>query len=192
MKYWFFFITMICLGGCANEAAEQQKSPPPGSTALPATEAAAQGPAWLVFSRLPLVKGAEASNMCRPKFDETTPLFPVENDPNRRYFNVQSGLYAVVVSAGNSRTNFMLRANNGVLELITSEQYPECLSRKSSFHMNDTGTGFLYDAGKYAKFSMEVQKSDSGFRVDLFWDASKQFGLTVRRRLAGVEESAPQ
>lgn len=183
MHLHLFLFLLLSFTACAGEG------PSDGSTAAAGKTDSIQPnntEGLLIFSQQATIQGNVPENICRANFEDSTPLFPVGTDPRSRYFIADTGLYKVMVTAGNSKTSFLLKPRkDGKLELLTSQQFPLCLSGKPNFHMNATGDGFHYDAGKYAQFDLRVQKSGEGFQVLLSWDESKELGLTVRHRLAG-------
>jgi hypothetical protein len=183
MHLHLFIFLLLTLTACAGEGLENNST---GTTGKTDTLQPQTTDALLVFSQQATIQGNVPENICRANFEDSTPLFPVGTDPRSRYFIADTGLYKVMVTAGNSKTSFLLKPRkDGKLELLTSQQFPLCLSGKANFHLNATGDGFHYDAGKYTQFDLQVQKSGTGFQVLLSWNESKELGLAVRHRLAG-------
>lgn len=181
---------------CADAPAEQKKTDemPPSGTAVPPADAqgntAANASALLKHSERAANTGSAAEgNLCKVSFDESTPLFPVPDNPDGRAFDLKStgGVYVVIVEAGNTRSTFMLEPRGESVALLSSYQAPECLSRKGNFFMSENGAGFYYDGSKYIKYHFDITKTDSGFRGNLTWDPGKEYGVRVRYKQTMVE-----
>lgn len=187
MKYLILSTFTLLLFACASEAQQPQAKEKEDAipAAVPGMETSKETGLLFFSKQAAITAQKDTLNLCSAKFETTVPLFPVGSDPNKRYFEVEKGVYVVSFNAGNTRTTFMLKANGPRLELMTSAQYPYCLSQQSNFHFNETQDGFIYDGGRYTRFGMTATPTEKGFRVDLFWDQGKQFGLFVRSRLAG-------
>lgn len=182
-------------GGCAEAPADQNTSndqAPSGEVVPPGTPqaSAANANALLKHSERGANTGSAAEgNLCKVSFDDSTPLFPVPDNPDGRAFDMKGsgGVYVVIVEAGNTRSTFMLEPMGKDVALLSSYQAPECLSRKGNFFMSENGAGFYYDGSKYIKYHFDLAKTDTGFRGSLTWDHGKEYGVRVRYKQNMVE-----
>jgi len=194
MRYLFFVIILMVWGACADAPADPNTSNdiPGGAVVPPVTQgsAAANDASLLKHSERAANTGSAAEgNLCKVSFDESTPLFPVPDNPDGRAFDMKGtgGVYVVIVEAANTRSTFMLELRGQDVALLTSYQGPECLSRKGNFFMSENGTGFYYDGSKYIKYHFDMAKTDTGFRGTLTWDHGKEYGVRVRYKQNMVE-----
>ena len=175
LKNILSFFAFLLLLGCNGS------SPETTDTTAVSQSGTAAAQRVLVLSQAP-TEAVSSDDLCTVAFEPST-LYPTENDPNKRYFNLVSGkTYVMVVTAGNSRTSFMLQQHQQAVQLYASTQYPSCLSNIAHFRPNEAGDGFYYDAGKYTTFYFRVVPNGSGFRAEINWDAGKELGMYVRER----------
>jgi hypothetical protein len=199
MRYLVLLMISTAFFSCGNDMTEQKRLPAnedvveavpaaPAAAALPTANSGVPDNALLKHSLRATTKGsAKDGNLCKALFDDTMPLFPISDNPTGRFFemNDTGGVYVVIVSAGNTRSTFMLAPHIKDVELLSSVQAPECLSRKDNFFMNENGAGFLYDGNKYVKYHLDLSKTSKGFNGTLTWDPNRELGVRVRykRRL---------
>lgn len=140
----------------------------------------------LNFRTTTLKKGDEIIDLCKVGFETGAPLFPDPQDQYKRTFNIEKGgTYVVIVTAGNTRTTYMLRQADKQVKVLTSNQYPYCLSNIANFHVNPAGDGFQYDGGRYTVFNFDVVPTGEGFTGVITWDKYKEYGIEVRKRSDG-------
>lgn len=195
MRYLFFVLILMGWGACADVPADQNTSndkAPEGAgtpSASPQGSAANANTLLRHSERAANTGSAVEGNLCKVSFDDSTPLFPVPDNPDGRAFDMNSagGVYVVIVEAGNTRSTFMLEPKGEFVSLLSSYQAPECLSRKGNFFMGESGAGFYYDGSKYIKYHFDIAKTDTGFRGSLTWDHGKEYGIRVRHKQNMVE-----
>jgi hypothetical protein len=183
MLKYLFPVALLLLGcngtsqesGQATVVAGQEESSGGGVTA-PA------GGGLLVMST---ATAAEISpdDLCKVPFPNSATLYPVTDQPDKRYFSISEGkTYVVVLTAGNSRTSFMVQQKGDKLHVLTSAQYPYCLSNAAHFQMQDNGNTFHYDGGKYTTFFFTAIPDGTGFRGELSWNPGMVLGIYCRVR----------
>jgi hypothetical protein len=194
MRYLLVLILITALGSCADAPQEQRPqegdsisgAAPSGEAIPPAATPGKSADVGLVrLSTRETNRGSAAEgNLCKVSFDETSALFPLENNPDGRSFDMRDsgGVYVVIITASNSKSTFMLEPCGNYVSLLSSEQAPECLSRKLNFFVNESRDGFLYDGGKYIKYQFTVSKTNQGFKGTLNWDPGKVYGVRVRSK----------
>ena len=191
MRYLILTLLSIALFSCADMPEEKRlpengpavETAPSDQVTPSANNGVATDGGLLKHSnRVPTSGSAAEGNLCKVLFDETMALFPLPDNPNGRFFemNDTGGVYVVIVTAGNTRSTFMLAPHISDVELLSSIQAPECLSRHGNFFMRENSAGFFYDGSKYIKYHFDLSKTGKGFRGDLTWDAGKDYGIRVR------------
>ena len=173
----FEFIS--CQSDTGERSVVTEEAIPAGNSFMKDTTAPSGILQWSEREALP---ADSPESWCKVAFDETLPLFPVTDRPEALFFNlVEKGVYVIIVSAGNTRSTFMLDYDGqDGLYLMCSEQAPQCLSGKPGFHMNPENSGFLYDAGRYLKYNLDVAPKEKGFKVTLSHNRGLTMGFRVR------------
>jgi hypothetical protein len=170
---------------CQNPATEPTP-PPTAGINTPEQSAVDRQDGILNFRATTLKKGDEIIDLCKVGFETGAPLFPDAQDQYKRTFNIETGsTYVVIISAGNTRSTYMLRQEGKQVKVLTSNQYPYCLSNIANFHVNPAGDGFLYDGGRYTVFNFGVTPTGESFTGVITWDKNKEYGIEVRKRSDG-------
>ena len=149
---------------CQNPATEPTQTT--AGTNSPVQSAVDRQDGLLNFRSTTLKKGDEIIDLCKVGFET-------------------GATYVVIVTAGNTRTTYMLRHDGKQVKVLTSNQYPYCLSNIANFHMNPAGDGFEYDGGRYTVFNFGVVPTGEGFTGVITWDKYKEYGIEVRKRSDG-------
>lgn len=184
MLKYLFPVALLLLGcnGTSQESgqaavAADQESAPSGVTAPAAS------PDGLLVMSTATAAEIGSDDLCKVSFPTSATLFPIADQPDKRYFSISEGkTYAVVLTAGNSRTSFMVQQKNGKLHVLTSAQYPYCLSNAAHFQLQDGGNTFHYDGGKYTTFFFTAVPDGAGFRGELSWNPGMVLGMYCRVR----------
>jgi len=157
-------------------------SPDPGTAAKPEAVPPASG-VHFKFSKAAMETGREMTNWCYHRF----PIAPVINaDPvntNRRYFAMGEGVFQVVILLGSTTASFFLKkSGNETIEILTSNQFPECLSNHVNFTLEANGASFRYNNQQHIEFTVSAMAMGGGFRVWLEVPPASGYGLTVHQK----------
>lgn len=170
MRYRIFFLFAL-LAACGPSPA-----PPSAAPAAPPSGLHFQ------FSTAALIRGDEDDNVCRGSFPEAQPIFADQVDSKRRWFALGDGLYQVVVDLGTTVASFLVRKKSDtVLEVFTSSQFPECLSKQVYFTLKTDGTGFHYNNQQHIEFDVRAEQAGGVLRIWIEMPPVSQYGLMVRK-----------
>ena len=152
-------------------------SPDPGTAGKPDAAPRFQ------FSKAAMETGRETTNWCYHRF----PTAPVINaDPvntNRRYFAMGEGVFQIVIRLGTTTASFLLKKSGPeTIEILTSKQFPECLSNHVNFTLEADGASFRYNNQHQIEFSVSAVPMGSGFRVWLDLPPASGYGLMVHQK----------
>ena len=153
----------------------------PDKTANPAedTAQAPSGPAFR-FSRHTPEAGKKPDNWCYGHFSEPLVINAEEGHPNRRYFYLQNGVTKVAVGPSGITTTFMLRPEeNGMVEVFTGANFPECLSIPGNFSPLSGGPVVRYMNHKKVGFSLETKQENGYARVTMEMPKGTNYGLSA-------------
>ncbi len=166
-----FLVLTCCLHAC-NGPAESPAAPTAGAPQ------AASKTGLLVLSQA-VAADVSAQPLCNWPFEDGVPLFPVADQPHQLYFYLApTGISVVRAMADGALCRFMLRTKGQQVEVISSKQFPLCLSNQAHFSIQSNTIRF--DGGKYIQFQMIVVPEGQAFRCTLTWASDKELGFTVR------------
>ena len=170
MRYCIFFLFAL-LAAC-------------GQSPAPTSPAPAAPPSGLhfEFSAAALSQSDDDDNWCRTQFPEAQPMYADPANSLRRWFALGEGTYHVVVDLGTTTASFFLRKKGDtVLEVLTSQQLPECASNKANFTMEAGGTRFRYNNQRLIDFDISAEETGDMLRIWIEMPVGAQYGLSVRK-----------
>jgi hypothetical protein len=141
-----------------------------------------QPPAFVFSTKAAETVIRSSSNWCNLPFEEAVVINAESTNLNRRYFAVGSGVYKVVVRKGNTAAPFMVQRRGASLEVITSNQFPICLARRSYFDVIEDGRTLKYNNPPYYDFRVETEAWQNALKVTLEFPPGTDYGLIVHRQ----------
>lgn len=165
------FLTIILLG-CGGDAATKSTPAQAGAAGL-----------HFQFSKAATAPGGrDKDNWCYAQFPEPVVITADPITAKNRVFTLGNGVHKVVVDFGKLAASFLLRKqSNGVVEIFTNQQFPECLSNQTYFTIAPDGYSFQYDNKFYINFAAELKQAGEGWSVTLNFPLEYQYGITVYR-----------
>ncbi len=135
------------------------------------------------FSKKAPEREREFKNWCWQPSTEALPINADKDNLNRRYAVLTPGqAYRVGVNSGHSTSVFFLRASaNGVVELFTSDNFPNCLSNQKYFNLSPDGASLHYDNQHLIKFDSGVRQLNGGIQFFVDMPADFVFPFEVKR-----------
>jgi hypothetical protein len=170
-KLFTFMLLILAVAGCQSSVQPDGK---PAGTKI-------SGPHFQ-FSKAGMVQDSrDPGNWCSASFPEAVLLNPEQSNPLQRYFLMDDGVYKVSVELGNVLSAYILRKKGDLVEICTSSQYPQCLSKKENFALAADGLSFRYNNGKVINFSTALQPNGQFLKMTLEFTNDVQFGISVRK-----------
>jgi hypothetical protein len=123
----------------------------------------------------------DPGNWCTAGFPEAVLINADPNDAKRRYFSMEDGVYKVSVELGNVLAAYILRKSGEQVNICTSNQFPQCLSKYANFTVAADGQSFRYNNGKAIDFTTMLQVNGSSAKIILDFATDTQFGISVRK-----------
>lgn len=169
MKYLTFaLMVFLCFQACSgNEKPGQGKAPEKEQT-----------PGFVFSSQAP---GSGTANWCREPLPNAVPINADPENQNRRIFMIDNGPCYVTVGYGNIVASFVLKKSGNSVELFTSDNMPECLSKRSNFTIASQGNSFHYDNLKHISFDVFYQSHSNGTQIVLEMPPETYYGITARK-----------
>ncbi|HNG90716.1 MAG TPA: hypothetical protein PK858_10945, partial [Saprospiraceae bacterium] len=134
------------------------------------------------FSTAAARTGDAPDNWCRARFDQAQVLYPDPANADRRYFILPEGMCRVAVDLGTTTTSFLIRKKSAdAVELLSSDQQPECLSNRANFSLENGGTRLRYDNHRYINFQVAPEAVPGGLRLWIEMPAGAGYGLLVHK-----------
>jgi hypothetical protein len=165
-NFWLF--VLLCLVVACNPTTPQEES---GNTGL-----------TFEFSKQPPpISAAEKDHWCRFGFESAAVIGADPINSNRRLFTLSEGPHKVTVDYGNIVASFVLKKSGNKVKIFTSDNNPECLSNKSNFSIESTGTAFHYNNNKHIDFEVQLVPMANGIQVALEMAPGAGYGIIVRR-----------
>ncbi|MCC7246902.1 MAG: hypothetical protein IT269_14550 [Saprospiraceae bacterium] len=156
-----FSFLLLLFVGCQQPAAPKED----------ATSKPVLAPTHFEFSKKAPERERDLKNWCWQPSTDAQPINAEKDNLNRRYAVLTPGMaYRVGINAANSTAAFILRANaSGVVELFTSNNFPNCLSNFQHFTLSPDGASLHYDNHHYIKFDSGVRQVNGAtqFYVDM-------------------------
>lgn len=87
----------------------------------------------------------------------------------------------MVVDVGTTMASFFLLKKGDTLEVFTSDQFPECLSSKTNFELEASGTRFRYNNQRHIDFGISTEQVGGVLRIWIDMPVGSHYGLSVRR-----------
>ncbi len=139
------------------------------------------GPTF-AFSTQALVSGDDPENrLCRVSLPEAVVINADPVNSNRRLFTLSNGPHKAFVVFGKMTASFMLEKKGNKVEVYTSDNYPECLSKKVDFSIGADGTTFRYSDRRYINFEIQLISLPNGTQIALEMAPGAGYGIEVRR-----------
>lgn len=173
MKIQYGILGLLCVAlSCTQQPAN------PGNNSGSKVNAALS----FAFSQQPPTPaGNPADNWCRVSFPEAAVISADPANSNRRLFTLSDGPNKVMVDFGNIVAAFILKKSGHFVEIFTSDNFPECLSRKTSFSLAADGNSFRYDNQKHIQFEVQLIPLPNGTQIALEMAPGAGYGMIVRR-----------
>ncbi|HNL40250.1 MAG: hypothetical protein U0U46_21425 [Saprospiraceae bacterium] len=180
-KFAFLFFTLtVWFAACQapedKNAAALPTSPP--ASALP--------PSGYYFTpgKAGMIKGElQDGDWCKGDFSESVVVNPDRDDYNKRWFYLGNGVHKIIVSGSKGASSFMLRkSGDRSVEVLTSTQFPMCLSSRKNFDIKDFSTQWGYDnQGGGIIYKVGVVADNNWPRIDIYLPPEGAYGMAVYR-----------
>jgi hypothetical protein len=122
----------------------------------------------------------EAGNWCFNHFSDAVLISAPPQNSNQRFFDLEDGLYKIVVDKGKPTASFFLKkTGDQSLELFGSQHFPQCLSQKGNYTLRPNG--FEYDNAQTIHFSVDCIPNGSRYRVEVNFPLAAGYGIAVHR-----------
>ena len=146
----------------------------------PASNTTVSGPHFQ-FSRAAREIGDTEANWCRQLFPDALLVNADPANIKRRYFILAEKAVKIGVGLGaTSATCSLKKAGPEAVEVLTGDQFPECLSSRANCSLENNNTVFRYDNQKGIHFTISLEAIGSGLRVWIEMPPESEYGLTVR------------
>lgn len=172
MKQLLVMIISIALLGCKqsskNTAADAQGGTNAGT--------------YFTFSKRPMVQDMrDPSNWCAARFAENAVVNADPKNTNLRYFAMDDQPHKVVLDYGHFSAAFALLKKGNQVEIMTSDNYPSCLSNKTNFSLQPDGKSFYYNNKKDIHFEVMLQDLPNGLQINILLPSDLTYGMLVNR-----------
>lgn len=176
-----FLFFALALNLCACQAPERKSAntPPESTSSAPPSSGY-----YFTASKSEMVKGElQDGDWCKGNFSESVVVNPDREDYNKRWFYLGNGVHKVIVSGSKGASSFMLRKNGErSVEVLTSAQFPMCLSSRKNFDIQDFSTQWGYDNhGGGIIYKTGVVADNNWPRIDIYLPPEGSYGMTVYR-----------
>jgi hypothetical protein len=161
---------MVACQQSANKADAAQQSAALGDT-----------PRFVFSKQSPGTSAGREGDWCHLSLPEAAVINADPVNSNRRIFTLSSGPHRVMVDFGNIVASFVLQKKGNQVEIFTSDNFPECLSKHSNFSIGADGTTFHYDNQKHISFDMQLISLPNGTQIALEMAPGTTYGIIVRR-----------
>ncbi|MFM7152704.1 MAG: hypothetical protein ACKOZV_01110 [Bacteroidota bacterium] len=162
------FLTLLLISVLVNACSGNQQN----------THAAKPQNGFVFSNQLP-----EAGNdFCRKLLPDAVVINADPVNTNRRLFLMSGGgVYKVTADFGNIVASFALQKTGESISVLTSDNYPECLSNRKYFTVNDAGNILKYDNQQHISFDISFEKQDNSALIVIEYPNSTYYGITVRK-----------
>ena len=143
--------------------------------------AAGKTPNGFIFSEQAPVTGDDNS-FCRKPLPDAVAINADPVNTNRRLFLMSGGgVYRVTADFGNIVASFALQQSGDRISVFTSDNYPECLSNRRYFTINESGSILKYDNQQHIFFNLSFEKKENGTLIVFEYPNNTYYGITVRK-----------
>jgi hypothetical protein len=87
----------------------------------------------------------------------------------------------VTADFGNIVASFALQQNGDNIKVLTSDNYPECLSNRKYFTIIGGGNSVKYDNQQHIFFEISFEKQNNGTLIVMEYPKDTYYGITVRK-----------
>jgi hypothetical protein len=169
------FLCIVFLAACG-----------PSPDSVPAASSRPSTPTALhfQFSQAPRTVTYEGEpNPCHQKFSEALAFFPDPANSKRRYFALGEGLHKVAVQEKGTVAFFWIqRKGDLTVEVLTSDQLPQCLSNRAHFTLDASGGRFRFNNGQFLDFDVSAEQAGGVLRIWLEMPLDKAYGMSAWRK----------
>lgn len=166
-----------CLTACGSSS---------DPAATPSTAPEYRGPRFQFSTAPRTVVYDDDPNPCHQKFSEALAFFPDPANSKRRYFGLGEGLHKVAINSKGTTAFFWLqRKNDTTVEVMTSDQLPECLSNRAHFTLDGSGSRFRFNNEQFLDFDVSAEQAGAVLRIWVEMPLDKAYGMSAWRK--GVE-----
>lgn len=136
------------------------------------------------FSKTPrILPDEDAPNPCHQKFSEALAFFPDPANSKRRYFGLGEGLHKVAINSKGTTAFFWLqRKNDTTVEVMTSDQLPECLSNRAHFTLDGSGSRFRFNNEQFLDFDILAEQAGAVLRIWVEMPLDRAYGMSAWRK----------
>ena len=166
----FLGLAIACTQPNTNQLESKEKEPAP-----------APASSGLSFSFSKQAQSIAPDNWCHVPFAEAAVVNADPANFERRLFTLSEGPHRVAIDYGTNVAAFVLQKKGNLVEVFTSENYPECLSNQVNFTIGNDGTSFRYDNKKLLNFDVKLLILPNGTQIALEMPANSGYGVIVRR-----------
>lgn len=136
-------------------------------------------PGGFVFSNQQPETG---NDFCRKLLPDAVAINADPANTNKRLFLMSGGgVYRVTADFGNIAASFALQQTGENISVLTSDNYPECLSNRKYFTVNEAGNGLKYDNRQHIFFDLSFEKQSNGTLIVMEYPNNTYYGITVRK-----------
>ncbi len=153
-----------------------------GAERVPAVQEPLRSVFRLSTARAVEIKDA-SRNWCLADFGQTEVLGASAERPEERFFYLRPGVTWLMVGDDLGRANLFLRpVGEGVVEVFTGANFPQCLSRPEFFGVDTQAPYRLaYDNRQFIRFSLELVAEQEATKAVVSFPAGYFFAVTVLR-----------
>lgn len=170
----------LLMAACGTPGKDEAEQKTTASPAVPSPSST--GGIRFEISTAPAHTGHTADNWCHGRFDQAQVFYPDPANANRRYFVVGAGMYRVAVDLGSTTASFLLRRRGDqVVEVFTSDQFPECLSNRSNLLAGAADNLLVYDNRRHLRFQVAAERVSGQVRCWLEIPAGSGYGLLAHQ-----------
>ncbi|MCC7505803.1 MAG: hypothetical protein IT259_10900 [Saprospiraceae bacterium] len=172
-----FLALFYLLAGCQSSEQKTPESVSPDKASLPAGF-------YFQFSQAGLKNGSlQDGDFCNGEFSKEVLVYPDASDLNKRWFILEDGYYKVMINGSKGVSSIMLKRGPGkAVEVISSAQFPICLSSKRHISLKENASEWGYDnEGGGIKYKVNVVDEKGWPRIEYVLPPEGQYGIVAAR-----------
>lgn len=124
----------------------------------------------------------DENGFCRKLLPDAVVVNADPANTNKRLFLMSGGgVYRVTADFGNIVASFALQQNGDNIKVLTSDNYPECLSNRKYFTIIGGGNSLKYDNQQHIFFEISFEKQNNGTLIVMEYPKDTYYGITVRK-----------
>lgn len=122
------------------------------------------------------------NDFCRKPLPDAVIINADPVNTNRRLFLMSGGgVYKVTADFGNIVASFALQKTGDSISVLTSDNYPECLSNRKYFTVNETGNILQYNNQQHIVLNISFEIQDNSALIVIEYPNNTYYGITVRK-----------